>query len=1032
MADRYIIDNRKTQEIRNRMEELARSYTPEWNMTFDDPDIGSTIAQIYATQVAENIERVNNIIDRYHMEFVNLIDVSVRPAIPSQGIVLMEVNNDSVDGSYVPAGTKLLASGSQGGNDESLVFETVDNVFVTSARINQVFMTNFEDGTVASILGNIEMAPALVPAVEEEKTAPLEEAEEDIFQDSGREHELMPESTGDKDKYVDDIADFTLFGKQSGIQRNMLFIYHASVFDVENNDIFIRFSNASELVESVVSRRRRFCYVSEGELISVEDVELLDDGCTFRLRKNNRNEHQLLEDKVYGLIAIVDNEPVTERVYADAIEISAKGDKCPPEYIGNNLTELSKDDFLPFSDNISLYQECYVGSDEYFSKKGAVIELEFDVSYERNDVKVDALEKEEDLRVIKKKQREPIYKAPPEVYVDTISVEYYNNVGWKKLEADSELRFIFAKGEGGHIKIRFKAPSDWEDTTAGGYEGRVLRFMVTKADNCYFRPATHFYPRVKNMQVSFSYEAPFMKPDALISFYGTRRTDITRDVMTGDRLTLFRPTGYNEDALYLALSKRPEQGPISLFIRIEEHKHYEPLACVFEYTSRDGFKPLKVIDGTQGMCKSGNVLFQPPADMCPRKIEGRNACYIRIRRNERIADEYRRSLLPKIADIRLNGIRVANIDTGAEQDYYLDEITPFARFRLPERGILDADVWVNEFGTLSSFAMKELLIERPHLVRAEYDIQGKISSFFVKWQETDRLDAAEDKRVYELDRLTSELIFGDGVHTDIPRCTNDVSLKVAVRTSDGYSGNVEENCITSALGNINFVGSIFNPVKAYGGLDIEGVDAAMERGANIISGRRRLVSMKDYINEIYSFSTEIDKVIGVSGYDDAARVDSQALTFVVLLKDFMNGSASYHKLKEELKDHLAKNCEITIPEDKLFVAQPLFVDVSVQAWIKASDIQDTFNIQSSILEELDHYLNPLTDEYSSWGIGEIPTYSQLQMKINLFKNNAIIRNIAVTVSYTDTSGRHEMDLRELKPERFMVIRSGVHNIHVEV
>ena len=56
----------------------------------------------------------------------------------------------------------------------------------------------------------------------------------------------------------------------------------------------------------------------------------------------------------------------------------------------------------------------------------------------------------------------------------------------------------------------------------------------------------------------------------------------------------------------------------------------------------------------------------------------------------------------------------------------------------------------------------------------------------------------------------------------------------------------------------------------------------------------------------------------------------------------------------------------------------------------------------------------------------------MKMKVNIFKNNAIIKNMAVTVSYSDAKGMHEMDLREMKPERYMVIRPGKHRIHVEV
>ena len=60
------IDARTADDIEKRIEELAASYTPEWHYSKDDPDIGVTIAKIFAGQMSENIAMYNEVIEKYH------------------------------------------------------------------------------------------------------------------------------------------------------------------------------------------------------------------------------------------------------------------------------------------------------------------------------------------------------------------------------------------------------------------------------------------------------------------------------------------------------------------------------------------------------------------------------------------------------------------------------------------------------------------------------------------------------------------------------------------------------------------------------------------------------------------------------------------------------------------------------------------------------------------------------------------------------------------------------------------------------
>ena len=42
------------EDIENRIEELRKSYAPEWKFDRKNPDAGSVIAQIFARQIEEN------------------------------------------------------------------------------------------------------------------------------------------------------------------------------------------------------------------------------------------------------------------------------------------------------------------------------------------------------------------------------------------------------------------------------------------------------------------------------------------------------------------------------------------------------------------------------------------------------------------------------------------------------------------------------------------------------------------------------------------------------------------------------------------------------------------------------------------------------------------------------------------------------------------------------------------------------------------------------------------------------------------
>ena len=159
--------------------------------------------------------------------------------------------------------------------------------------------------------------------------------------------------------------------------------------------------------------------------------------------------------------------------------------------------------------------------------------------------------------------------------------------------------------------------------------------------------------------------------------------------------------------------------------------------------------------------------------------------------------------------------------TGQEEEYYIDEVAANMVFDLGVPNILDVELWVNETNRHTEENMNRLYREMPDKVRIERDMIGNISSFYVKWNETEQFGNGRLEREYILDRLNQRILFGDGIHSEIPRVLNDAAFRMVIRCCNGQQGNVEAGSINESLENLMFIDTIYNPKCAFGGSNIE-------------------------------------------------------------------------------------------------------------------------------------------------------------------------------------------------------------------
>lgn len=994
---KYNIDPRTNEDIVEEIKKFQKMYTPEWNFTTENPDIGSTIGIVFAKQMEENIRKYNSVMENYRIELVNMLDISLLPAKPARAIVNMSLIQDTIDGATVPAGTSIIAAGPE--SEEPLIFETEHELYVTGSRLKCAFMTD-SDGRVESVYSDLKMQPVFPPEDEEEREKETDE-------------EFKP---------------FGLFSLSRPIGEKAIVFFSENLFDVGKNDFFIRVNAPSEFISEITQKKYVFEYMCENELQVIEKLEVMNDGKTFRMKLEKKPQEYEFGDKKYMAIALVAAVPVYKTVEIEDVTFASVGKPKAIDFAGNGSNDFNVKKFEPFSDTLSLYNECYFGMDEYFSKAGANIKIEFKTEFKEHRIYLTPVEENEQLTVIKKKPRTTISQTMSECYAEAVTVEYYNGIGWKRIESN-DVQAVFASGEAGSCEIVFEAPDDWEAYSVGSYDGRSLRIQLLKSDNCYLRPCIHHYPIITDCKVSYSYDRNYRKADRAEIVASTRKEDVTSKYRQGSAITAFRENGYAEGALYLGFTKKMCDGPIGLYFEIEETAKNLEIPTKFEYSGKNGFKQMRVLDYTGNFSHSGVVMFMPPEDMSKMNLESNNLFWIRIIDNLK---NNASSVRPVIKSININAVPVLNISTEKETDYFVDEVKPDMKFILGSSDIYDAEVWVNESGTLSKPSMLEMLRDMPEKVRAEYDMLGEISAFYVLYSEADNFNSPKDRRIYVLDRMNSTIAFGDGVGTMIPRVTEGVALKVKLRICKGQKGNVGAGAISEFKNNILFIDSVNNPMRAFGGSNVEDLDSALLRGSDMFASRGRLVSLDDYKKAVFRYSDNISDVSVITGETVDGRHDDNRITAVVLMKDYMDGSYSFHAIKEGLKQYLDDRSEASVTKDVLDVAEPVFVKVSVDVWAEVADFDDNFTVQNMLKETLTEYLSPIsTENHAGFRIGTLPRISQIRMRLGSLKNKVLIQKILVTGSYSDHDGLHEVDLEEIKTTPFMVCVSGEHHVHMQ-
>ncbi|MBP5605894.1 MAG: hypothetical protein J6X60_10190, partial [Ruminiclostridium sp.] len=541
------IDMRSKGEIVSIIKERAKSYTPEWTMDTDSPDIATVLALAYADMFSGTLKKVNGIPLKNEIAFFNTINATLLPAAPSRGYVSFSLSSDDVGASQVPKGTVISAAG---GTDDTIFFETTDDLLVSPADIAAVFCADDSD----DYIGEYE------------------------------------EFTGEN---------VTLFDKSSkNLQSHILRVAHSYAFDIRTaGEIRLIFfqkggTKVNRNLVKLLADKDAVCieyYAGEKDgYVPFSDIR--ESGGTILLFKDPGTPAIVADEDGFNIRLTVKKIKGLEELSFSYIEAKPYGKQIAADCVTDGNIGYEQKEFFPFGERFQLFNEVYFGCSEVLDKCGAKITMSFDLSMIEVPIENAFGDDQMNWKWIADKGD---FKEVKEFRISITDViwEYYNGYGWSRLYTDSSYSdiFNFTQGVTGCFKsLSFVCPEDITKVIVGAEEGYFIRARIVKAENLYKLRGFFISPMIRNLSFEYHYEEDGCRINTISAYNCIEEKSYDMlDSDTYDGFVPFYTVGAKNRTMYFGFTQPPDNGPFRILWDIKEcHMTAQP-RLDWEYLSRD-------------------------------------------------------------------------------------------------------------------------------------------------------------------------------------------------------------------------------------------------------------------------------------------------------------------------------------------------------------------------------------------------------------------------------------------------------------
>ncbi len=971
------IDNRSKDEIIQNIKSKAIGFAPEWKFDEENPDVGTALSMIYADMFSLNVEKLNKISLKNMIGFFNELDAELLPSYPSNGYIKFGISSNIEQGARVYKGTTLLSQ-TEDKEEPQTVFQTMNDVLVTYAQPEHIFCVNGEHDYIQKIAN------------------------------------LKEDNITENNVYL-----FNL--DKQNLQEHILYISHTDGFDIKNRTwIYFDFSPyfenklSTEVLEKFCEEKYAIWeYQTEDgfekfEYVKCEDGKILlikgENTKQFGISKIFENESRFIRCRIYDI-----NE--FENLIMQKISIKTRGVAILPDVISDGGIDKNIYECFAFGEKFTVFSDVYFASQEVLTKKGANVELSFNLSFAKVPLDIEIDEPNVNWKLIMKKSE---FKPDVEydVTIDEVIWEYYNGKGWARLFKNNEYNDVFTTKHGtmGQYRtINFMCPEDIDTILVNSTDAPCIRAQIIKVNNAFKIKGNYISPVIENTLFKYEYIKNEIIPQKLDILNNLEHKQIDRQQILDESvsISLFNRPQIKETCVYLSFDEKLTDGPIRILFSLFDVVKEKLPRLTFEYFGKNGFAQMNVFDDTLNFAKSGILTFVAPKDFTKTTIFGKEGYYIRIVDvTNHYGNKEKVSQMPLLTGVHINVTEITNTQ---KREVELFDIEPFDK---------------NHVCHLLYNKVQKVVVEV--LENDEWIIWEEVSDF---------ASSEPTSRHYRVDRIYGNIIFSDDKNGMIPKASDFESIRVHYTTGGGTLGNVPANAIGQMNISVDFVSEISNPYDTTGGTDVETIRESIIRNAHAIRHGYRAVTARDYENLAKSANRNINRVKCFTGRTHSGARQGGDITLVILLKDLSGGNRAFEVVHNDVLDFLSDK----IPENilrlgKFHIVQPKFLELSVKVEVVVANFGDIFEASEKAEQALEKFINPITGNFNErgWNIGQIPNRTQIINCLKDVESIKFIKNIFVSAYTEGKFGKTEVDFDNLADKNFILPVSGKHEIIITV
>ncbi len=967
-----LIDKRSSKDILDKIKKIKPFYLPEWNQTEGEP--GWAIAQLFCDMSEDVIERLNKVPENLFLDFLDRLGFKLLPPTPSKAPVVFQLVKNKKENITVKKGTRLSSG-------DGTIFETAETLTITPSKLEKIYSTDPEKDVISEHFNGM-------PSY--------------LFKENIQKHYFY---TGDD--YL-----FKLYrAKGTGLNVYMIPPFNGdweyfSGYDEKGNEIWKKFKKVEKIIQREPSKED----IKKADLIKLKFRKLKTETEKLKLLKEFQKLVEGLRTKEIRYYKI-DTAPIHKNKIngVDTFWLRVKLDKNYQDINVENRFKiygisgidslfyndipLSIDDLisgkevLPFGKEPKIGDSFYISSDEAFSKRKGEIKIEFQFKTDSYFSRYG--------------------KDGKKTY---ISWEYWNGNSWKSL------KYTIEYTEDKKEKFEFLCPEDISKIEVNGESHFWIRGRITassyggyKVENNQVIPE-FFPPEIKKIKIEFGIEKT---PDINFTYNNLEFEKIGKTLNK-----LFKPLPDKNKSVYLGFDSEFGEGDFSIFFSIKNPNWNENKYLMWKYWDGEKWKSFPVEDRTENLKKSGIFKFISPKDIAKTKRFGKDLYWLKLEIIEKTFKEdiekreivhskkktdnknctkkidVLKNLLKHLnskEQIQLNGIYL-NTVYADRQETVNNEIlgssdgSPNQIFRLKRTPVIEVEIWVKE-----QVKPKE-----------EIEFFEENNYFWVRWKEVEDLDfSCETCRHYQIDKVSGEIKFGDGLKGKIPPKGKD-NIKANYKTGGGTGGNLPVKSITNLVSSIPYIDKVFNVEPSSGGSEPEKQTDVLERAPKTLRHRNRGINLFDYENITKEISTEIAKLKIIPNLNSKGQYQTGWITVVILPYSEEGKIEVPRGLLKHIESSLKKKIPVTV---RLQVIPPVYGKIEVDLKATTRDFSKFSEIKNSLTEKITEFLNPLkggTDK-TGWDFGQVPCFSDFFTVINSVDGIENIKELKIYLKVNGTT-----------------------------